>query len=185
MSLAKIPVYKLFKLQNESFEEYHNLLKHLEPKPIKRKGKIISSLTDLTFGEVAGLKMSFSDTSFESMRDVFKTVFGLKKFEFLNVDVINFYHALNWIREEMQSIYERERHNLTSTPDAKLKDAGIEDLNMFGELNTLIALGEKFSKPPQEVENWNYNLVFSLMLHQKVSNDINKRYQELNKPAND
>ena len=99
--------------------------------------------------------------------------------------MVKFYHSLNWIKEEIQNVYEREVQSLSSPPDSKLKDAGIDDLNIFGEMNTLIALGEKFGKAPQEIENWNYEIVFSLILHQKISSDINKRYIELNKPAND
>lgn len=185
MSLEKIPVHKLFKLEYNSFEQYHNVLKHLQPIAIKRKGKSIASMTDLTFGEVTEVKMNLQDASFDNMKEIFKTVFRLKKYEFLNIDVLEFYHALNWIREEIQSIYENEKQNLSQAPDPKLVEAGIEDLNIFGELNTLIALGEKFGKAPQEVENWNYNLVFSLMLHQKISGEVSKNYSELNKPAND
>ena len=49
----------------------------------------------------------------------------------------------------------------------------------FGELNTLKSLAQQFGKSPDEVENWKYNLVFSLMLHDKVSGEVQKAYNEL------
>lgn len=179
-SLQKISFRQFFQLKNQRFEEYHNVLQYLEALPLNDK---IESLTDLTFGEVAGIKLDLKQPTFDNMIDIFKTIFGLSQKEIYKINVIEFYHALNWIKEEIQNIYDREIQNLSFTPDSKLKDAGIDDLNIFGEMNTLIALGEKFGKAPQEVENWNYNLVFSLMLHQKISTEINKRYVELNKPA--
>jgi hypothetical protein len=177
-SLQKISFRQLFQLKNHRFEEYHKVLQHLEAIPLNDR---IESLTDLTFGEVAGIKLNLKQPTFLNMIEIFKTIFGLSQNEIYKINVIEFYHALNWIKEEIQNIYDREIQNLSSTPDSKLKDAGIDDLNIFGEMNTLIAFGEKFGKAPQEVENWNYNLVFSLMLHQKISSDINKRYVELNK----
>lgn len=183
MSLQKISFKQLFQLQNEKFEEYHNVLQYLEAIPIKGKNKI-ESITDLTFGEVAIIKMCLQEPSYQNIIEIFKTIFGLEENQIHKIDVVKFYHSLNWIKEEVQNVYDREVQSLSSPPDSKLKDAGIDDLNIFGEMNTLIALGEKFGKAPQEIENWNYEIVFSLILHQKISSDINKRYIELNKPVN-
>lgn len=184
MTLEKISLSELFLLQNKQFEEYHNVLKHLVPKPIKAK-KEIESLTDLTFGEVTLIKMNLKEPSLNSMVEIFKTIFGLSQKDIFKISVIDFYHALNWIKEEIQTIYNRELDNLSSSPDPKLKEAGIDALNVFGEMNTLIMLGEKFGQPPQDIENWSYNLVFSLMLHQKITADVNKNLIEINKVKND
>ena len=180
-SLQKISFQKLFQLKPQKFEEYHNVLKHLEAIPMKGK-KQIESITDLTFGEVAAIKMLLQEPNFLNIVEIFKIIFELEQKDLFKIDVIQFYHSINWIKQEVQAVYDREVENLTSTPDSKLKDAGIDELNIFGEMNTLIMLGEKFSKAPQEIENWNYNLVFSLMLHQKISSEVNKRYVELITP---
>ena len=182
MSLKKISFRQLFQLKNENFEEYHKVLKFLEPVQLNNK---IESITDLTFGEVAEIKILLQNGSFLSLTEMFKIIFGLTQNEIYKINVINFYHALNWIQNEIETIYEREVKNLSSSADSKMKDAGIDELNVFGEMNTLIMLGEKFGKAPQEIENWKYNLVFSLMLHQKISSEVNKRYVELNNKAND
>ena len=180
-TLKKISLKKLFTLQVEQFESYHNVLKHLEPNPIFN-----ASITDFTFGEVAKIKILLQNTTFENVIELFKSIFKIDEGIIYKMDVVQFYENFNWINNEVKQIIEREVENLSSEPDSKLKDAGVDSLNIFKELNTLILLGEKFATPPQEVENWNYSLVFGLMLHNKITNDINRRLVELNKTkAND
>lgn len=181
-SLKKILFKDLFKLEPQKFQEYHDVLKFLKAIPLKSK-KQIESITDLTFGEVAAIKICLQDLKLKNIAEIFKITFELKEKKLLEIDVVQLYHSINWIKKEIEFIYNRELENLTSASDSKLKEAGIDDLNIFGEMNTLIALGEKFGKSPQEIENWNYEIVFSLMLHQKISNDVNKRFVELNKPV--
>jgi hypothetical protein len=176
--LRNISTKKLFALQTERFEQYHNTLKHLKAKPIL-KGKEAKPIESLTFGEVISIRHNLQNPTIDGIFEVFNLVFGLNRKELLKANVIQFYHAFNWVQEQILSITKREQKKLTSSPDEKLKSAGIEDLNIFGELNTLIALGEKFGKAPQEVEKWTYSFVFSLMYHDKISSDINKRYTKL------
>ena len=176
--LRNISTKRLFSLQAKRFEQYHNTLKHLKAKPIL-KSKQATPIENLSFGEVISIKQILNNPNIDGLLQVFKMVFKLNKGEVLNIPVLDFYHAFNWVQEQVISINEREQKKLTSTPDGKLKEAGIEDLYIFGELNTLIALGEKFGKSPQEVQNWTYSFVFSLMYHDKVSSDINKRYTKI------
>ena len=176
-SLQKISLKKLLTLQGSEFESYHNVLKHLQPHPFLQPTPIV----DFTFGEVAKIKMLLQNTTFENVIELFKTIFKIDEGLIYNMDVVQFYETFNWINNEVKQIIEREVENLSSEPDSKLKDAGVDSLNIFKELNTLILLGEKFATPPQEVENWNYSLVFGLMLHNKITNDINRRLVELNK----
>lgn len=176
--LTNISIKQLFALHSERFEQYHNTLKHLMPKPVL-KGKQAKPIESLTFGEVITIKQSLNAPNIDGLLQVFSLVFRLRKADILKVDVLQFYHAFNWVQEQVITINKKEQKTLTSTPDGKLKEAGIEDLNIFGELNTLIALGEKFGKAPQEVEKWAYSIVFSLMYHDKISSDINKRYTKI------
>jgi hypothetical protein len=177
MTLKKISLKRLFTLPPDQFETYHNVLKHLQPRPFIE----MNSLTDLSFGEVSGLKVLVQDTSIENLIEIFKMIFKIDENRIMHIDVVKFYETFNWIILEVKNIIQREVDNLTSEPNSKLRDAGIDQLNMFKELNTLIMLGEKFATPPQEVEKWNYSLVFGLMLHNKISTDINNRLAEQNK----
>jgi hypothetical protein len=179
--MINLKVKKLFSLPAERFNEYYNVLHHLYPKPLKKYQKV-QSLTELTFGEVATIKMDIQKPSIENLLSIYKVIFGIEDKDFYSLDAVSFFHSLNWINEQIKGIIDREQKSLASEPDSKLKEAGIEQMSVFGEMNTLIAIGEKFGKTPQEVENWNYNLVFTLMLHQKKSYEINKKYQEIITP---
>jgi hypothetical protein len=176
--LVNIKTKRLFSLETTKFEQYHNTLKLLKAKSIL-KGKQAKSIESLTFGEVVELKRNLSTPTIENVLRAFSLVFELSDQDVLKTDVVDFYHAFNFIKEEITIIADREQKKLSSVPDEKLKSAGIEELNIFGELNTLILIGEKFGKSPQEVENWSYSLVFSLMYHDKISNDISKRYSKI------
>lgn len=173
--LRNILIKDLFSLQADMFEKYHNTLKFLKPLPIF-KNKELTPIEALTFGEVISIRQNLRNQNIDGIYDIFKIVFGFKSNDFFKLKVVQFYQAFNWVQEQILLIEKREQSKLSSSPDDKLKSAGIEDLNIFQELNTLIALGEKFGKSPQEVENWTYSFVFSLMYHEKISNEINKRY---------
>lgn len=179
--MININLKKLFLLAPDEFQEYYNLLSHLNPKAITGF-KEIKSITELTFGEVVTIRMQMQEPSLSNLINLFHVIFGIDQEQFYKIDSVSFFHSLNWIREEINKINNLENTSLKSDIDSKLKEAGIEQMAIFKELNTLISIGEKFGVTPQEVENWNYNLVFTLMLHQKKSFDISKKYNELLNP---
>lgn len=179
--MINLKVKELFSLSADKFQQYYDVLHHLKPKPLKKYNKV-KSLTELTFGEVATIKIDIQKPSIENLLSIYKIIFGIEEKDFYKLDTVSFFHSLNWINEQIKEIIDREQKSLASAPDAKLKEAGIKQMAIFGEMNTLISIAEKFGKTPQEVENWNYNLVFTLMLHQKKSYEINKRYQEILTP---
>jgi hypothetical protein len=178
--ITNITVQKLFQLDSEQFDKYHSILKHLDPLPYNNN---VWSVTDLSFGQVATLKLLLKEPSYMNVVEIMNIVFGISSNELTKMSTIKFYHAINWIKNEIEQVYEREVENLTSDIDPLMKEAGVDRLNVFGDMNSLIMLGEKFSKSPDEIEHWNYNLVFSLLLHQKISSEVNKRYVELKTPV--
>jgi hypothetical protein len=175
--LKNISIKKLFRLSLNEFENYHNQLRYLMPKDSinKIQGK---ELTSLTFGDVITIRKSISNPDIENLTNIFQLVFGMKPRKVMSLKTVQFYQSFNWIKEQIELLTKRENKELSSTPEPKLKMAGIDELNKFGELNTLIALSEKFSTNPLEVVKWNYGYVFSLVWQSKISNDINKRYMK-------
>lgn len=157
--IKNISVKSLFNLPEDRFELYHDILKYLKPMPRlgKRSAKDIETLT---FGEVVSIRQGLNDPDADVVIEMFCLVFGIKKTNVLNSNVIDFYHAFNWIKDQIIEINDREQNKLSSAPDGKLKEAGIEELNVFGELNTLIALGEKFGKSPEEIKSGRIALFF-------------------------
>jgi hypothetical protein len=122
------------------------------------------------------LKKSLTIPNVKNILFIFETVFKLKRRKVLRLRAVEFYHALNWVIYQTKIIQDRERKNLTSRPDPKLKAAGLADLDKFAELNTLISIAEKFGTTPQKVDGWRYDLVFAIQYHNKTTADINKQY---------
>ena len=187
--LENILLKNLFKLSLDEFETYNYTLKHLKPKPVFQ-GREAVDIGSLKYKEVAFIRKSLEQMTLSGITKTFAMVFGIKRKRFFWTEervffgsrVVEFYQALNWILSEIENIQEQEK-KLARKPNEKLKEAGIEQLGIFGELNTFIALGERFGIPPQKIQNWKYNLVFALSLHSKMYGDIQEKYNELMKPT--
>lgn len=177
MQVEKINVSKLFSLPSDKFEEYHSMCQFQKSKNVLR-GKVCNTIMSLRFVDVSDIKENFESMNVNGIISSLRLAFGLKENEILHTDVVEFYQAFNWMQEELDRIYKAEK-KLNSQPESKLKEAGINELDIFGNLNSLIAIGEKFATPPHEVEKWSYSLVFSLIYHNKISNEIQKRYDKI------
>lgn len=178
--LENITVFQFFQLNEERAYKYVELQSIMNDKPefLKSKAK---SLGHLSYGQVAKLKRTISKPTFENLFEAFHIVFGVKMNQYLNADIVSYFYALNWIRKSVKNILQKEFKALQSDVDPYLEMAGVKRLAAFGEMSTLITLGRQFSKTPEEIENWKYNLVFSIMLYDKVYGEVNKSYNEIKK----
>ena len=61
---------------------------------------------------------------------------------------------------------------LISKPNERLIKASIERMNIFGILNILDAVAQRFGKWPQEAEELSYAFIFSISLMMKYESDI-------------
>lgn len=165
--LTNITTKKLFSLSQKDFEGYRSLLTYV--KTVKGK-----ELGTLSFGQVATIKKALQQPTLEALQNIFSLVYSI---EIRNLNTIQFFERFNWIEAELKKIAEREK--LLSSSDAIWEQAGGEQLVKFGELNTLRALAMQFSTTPQEVENWTYNLVFTLMYQNKTLNEVQEQYHKL------
>lgn len=180
-NLKKITVRQLFELSTEEFIKYMELQNAMKSRKVfnNREGIAIGSLS---FGEVSEIKRIFISPTPEGIFETFKSIFKkTTKHEFLRSDVISYFYALNWIGEEIKNLIEREQQALASDPDPLMEEAGSKRLQTFGELPTLLNLAERFATTPQVIETWKYNMVFAIMLHDKTTADVQKKYHELKK----
>lgn len=83
-----------------------------------------------------------------------------------------------WIFDSYKQILEMEEVALTSKPDQKLIDAGIERLNIFGELNVINTLAKGDILKYEEVKKLSYEDVFNKLLMDKIESEINKDYAD-------
>ena len=165
--LHNITANELFALSPEEFEEYNSILQYL--KAIAGK-----DLRELEFGQVAEIRRVFSQPDFKGIEKVFELVFDV---ELSKLKATEFFARFNWVVDQLKAIARMEKK--LQSNDAIWEQAGGERMNIFGELNTLRALGVQYGVPPQEVEKWSYNLVFTLSYQNKELSEVQERYQKI------
>lgn len=180
--LENIKVRKLFELDEEKFAEYIRLQGMLKAKS-EFIGKQAVEIMSLQFGQVNELKRIFTSPTFEGIFYSFETVFGAKKEEVLNSDVISYFYAFNFIAEGVKTVLKKEKVLEIDDEEERfmMKEAGAERLNMFQELPILISFAERFSKTPEEIEKWKYSTVFAILFYDKVISDVRKRMSDIRK----
>ncbi|PHQ27860.1 hypothetical protein [Leeuwenhoekiella nanhaiensis] len=140
-------------------------------------------LGELEFGEIANIKSSITKTDFERIVEIFTLIFGIKRSQFINAPVTDFLNAIGWLRLSIEELIIKEYNALKSDTDPDMQAAGVERLSVFAEMNTLIGIGQQYGKSPQEIETWPYNMVFTLMLHNKILSEVQKNYSEIKSKA--
>ena len=88
-------------------------------------------------------------------------------------------YFLFWIIDELKFWNEMEHKHLSSDPDFDMLAAGINDLNIFGDLNTTDSIAVKYGITPWEVECWSYQKVFDLQLKSKKESEFQKKYMKI------
>ena len=84
-----------------------------------------------------------------------------------------------WILDSYKAVIEMEMKALSSTPDKKLKEAGIEQMNIFGELNVINSLANGDILRYEQIKQLPYEDVVNKLLMDKTENEINKEYQRI------
>lgn len=88
---------------------------------------------------------------------------------------------LLWIKEQYHLINETESKYLYNPPDQKLLQAGIRELDILGDINTIDALAEGRVLDWEKIEALPYERVFNKLLKNTIEARINKRLVEINK----
>lgn len=84
-----------------------------------------------------------------------------------------------WIIDELKTITALESEYLRSDPDVKLMQAGINELDKFGLLNTLDNLAKGDILKYDEIRNLPYNVVFDKQYMEVVKNKIEKKLAKI------
>ena len=179
-NLTHIKVRQFFQLKEDEAAKYVELQSIMKSEDIFLNFKA-KPLGELTFGQVSQIKRVFMKPTYENLLECFKTVFKVREDKYLNSDITHYFYALNWIKEQVMVLVEKEKM-LIPDPDPDLEMAGVKKLNVFGEMATLINLAQKFSTTPMEIEKWNYNVVFTILLYQKLEGEVRRDYMNITKP---
>lgn len=100
-----------------------------------------------------------------------------KQYNSINDTVIlsTFYH----INDQLTQLLELETEHLSSPPDATLLQAGVMRLNSLGEMVTLMNLSKGDYFLAQRYGQLPYEEVFWLLSYNMISNDIEKKVNEI------
>lgn len=181
--LDDITVLKLVKLEPEHFDKYVQLQNVMKAKSVFC-GNDAVQIGSLSYGSVSEIKRIFAKPTHEGIFDVFGLIFNVTKNQILRANVTSYFYALNHIINAVRSLTEKESKLLKAKADKKhelLVQAGVNRLQVFGELPVLLSLGRSFSIEPKKINDWNYNFVLSIMVHDKITEEILEDYNELNK----
>lgn len=174
LQMKNIKLYEYLLLSDDEMVYYNNVFQF-----IKEENKIgnyeAKDLTSLTFGEVALVKKLAVASDYQK---VFHIVFGIEEKELLNIRVKEFFMALNWLRNNLDALIEREKF-LVGDEDLKMVEAGSARLNVFKEMNVIIPLSKDYGKTPEEIESWKYSTIFTIMYYEKISREVEKEYNRL------
>lgn len=119
--------------------------------------------------------------------------FNDRKFHIFETDIqyFDYNECLSfvlWIIDDLKYWSEMEIKHLNSEPDIDMMAAGINELNIFGDLNTLDMIAVKYGVLPWEVKEWSYQNVFDIQLKSvkeaKFQKEYTKRMQDKAKSKN-
>lgn len=167
--MQNFKIYELIEQDYETIETYNQLFQFVPSSNVflKHKAKEIELMS---FGEVAELKKRALN---EEVFYLLRTVFEVTDEQILKCRVTDFFPARNYVNEKLVSLIKREKM-LYGQVDPKLMKAGIERLNILGDQNVLIDIGEQFGVRPSEVDQWPYAEIFSIRLKNKIVADIER-----------
>lgn len=181
-SIDNITIQQYFELEDSS--EYDLFIDTI--KPLNSFNGHKCDLKKLTFDEVETIKNMFFSASFNDIKDVFIFLYNLGSFnqsalnEFLNTSVFDLFRAKNYIKEWLLELIKREKNALSGEADEKLLMVNAnERLSAVSHILTKMRLAEQFGKSPEEVGKWKYTTVFTILVANKRSNDVQKDYANI------
>ncbi len=84
-------------------------------------------------------------------------------------------HFIFWVKDELEMIAKMEQDYLQSDTDPDLIQAGINELNQFGEQNTIDSLTGGDMTKENEIKALPYSRIFDRLLKMNIENGIQKR----------
>jgi hypothetical protein len=161
-------LYELIEQDTDTIETYNQLFSFVPPSDYFLK-KQARQLELMTFGEVSELKKRALNLEIFYL---VRNVFDVKEDDILKSRCTDFFPARNYINLQLENLIKREQKMLFSRMDTKLAKAGIERLNVLGDANVTIDLGQAFGVRPSEIEQWPYAEVFAIRLKNKLMSEI-------------
>ena len=168
--------YKLknFLKQDEVLiESYSNLLKHLDPVPTKHK------LQDLSLRQVETIKQGLNEP--DVLPEVFEYIQEIKKEEFEDIRIVEFYGLLNDITRQIKNLVGMEEQELVSEhSDFKWEAVdGSKRLGVLGILPMIDTLAGGDILKYEQILDLPYLTVFNTLRMRRIQGDIERDMQKV------
>lgn len=168
----------------KSLDDNYNIIKKLAKPRAELCGVKLEDLTDLPY---ITLKNTIPDL-FDSQKFEEAFYLILKNYK-KNITFKRVKRAKNnekflfmlWVKEQYKKINDLEGQYLVSQPDIKLIQAGIRELDVLGDVNTIDSLAGGDILKWEAVRQMPYSEVFNKLLKNTIEARINKRLVEINK----
>jgi len=181
-SIDNITVKEYFELVDSS--EYDIFIDTINPKNSFNRKRC--NVSKLSFDEVEVIKSIFNNPTVNNIKELFIELFRLgdaktsANDEFYNTSIFDLFRAKRYLQDWIVKVIEVENIQLAGIADDKLLMINAaERLKAVSHLLTKMRLGEQFSKSPSEIGKWKYNTVFTMLVANKRSNDVQRDYQQI------
>lgn len=134
---------------------------------------------EMTYGEriELGKLLASKKTEVEKFEGIIYILHGFKPSA---KEYKNYVRYVNRIIESLNRWANRERKELTVPPLPEYIQAGYDKyINEVGEMATLVSLGIKFGKNPEEILAWRYTTVFMILKCEAEQEKFNRRLQKV------
>lgn len=84
-----------------------------------------------------------------------------------------------WLIDELEAIGSLEQNYLSSQPEPELIASGIDELNVFGELNIIDSLAGGDILKWEQVKKLPYHSIFDKLRKDNIERKINKNYNKI------
>lgn len=183
-------LYDFIQLPEEKQKELLPALKVLKPlsnytrrhRFKKHTHGVKESITELTFGEVNSIKRLVMRETTEDLLRAFEIVYKCKARDIIRMEVTQFYRCMIFITNEVDKVIKMEQQHWNAEPtdhDAKLQQAGVKELEQFGDLPMIDSLAGGDILRYNDIEKLNYLEVHYILWYRAIQTNIQNRFQKL------
>jgi|AntRauTorckE6833_2_1112554.scaffolds.fasta_scaffold57609_2 hypothetical protein len=164
-------------LQSKEYAKYGTLLSSLNP-----KDHLNFDLNKLSYNDVIQCnRVLVKAKGIEDVKKLFVTAYKLQDYEFYSIPIVNFFQSKKFLIDKFVYLRENESKLLSSSDeDAMYFDAaGGKRLNEFSDVLPLDKMAKIYGGYPVDYGNKKYVEIVFLLRMNKVSNQVDKRFNEL------
>jgi hypothetical protein len=183
-------LYDFIQLSEEQQKELLPALKVLKPLSNytrrhwfkKHIHGVKNSIIELTFGDVNTIKREVMRGTTEGLMNAFELVYKCTKKDMMKMNVVRFYRCMRFITNEVDRVVKLEQHHWKVAPteyDGRLQEAGVKELEMFGDLPMIDNLAGGDILRYNDIEELNYLEVHYILWYRAKQTNIQNRFQKL------